>query len=457
MFSWIRSQTNRSGPNARNRSDDKHRRWLRAVKRNDVDTVKFLLNADNLVDAQDKSGNSALIIASRYGYSSIVKLLIEHNAKLDLQNRKGQTALHLAARQGHVELAATLLGRGADFRKEDAKGTTPFGTSRIKVETLHSIRQHYHRAPWPTWADRRPQSAEGARILAELRKKGIVKLSGFIQQHELKQLVADFNQFVKSVQRQAEQGDGLFTSYDSEEHWRPNEEIYVSNNPFKYSAQLAKLCCREFVCDLANCYFGKPAFLQRGVAMRYLPREEMHKLQFGWHHDMEEKRFKMMILLSDVGENGQRMSYVNGTHKILHPYERFLKNTLDFEYCQKHVEQAEITDTIGSAGDVFFFDSNGMHRGNRTLAATRDAVFVEYTSDTSNIWGCDIPNEFLKPNALGISPFQRMAEVKEKKWEMKTKRKTTTWALRLPQVESWIVPQTERELATDESLLKRAG
>ena len=36
--------------------------------------------------------------------------------------------------------------------------------------------------------------------------------------------------------------------------------------------------------------------------MRYLPSAPTQNDMFGWHHDMEEKRFKVMILRKDDEE-----------------------------------------------------------------------------------------------------------------------------------------------------------
>jgi len=58
---------------------------------------------------------------------------------------------------------------------------------------------------------------------------------------------------------------------------------------------------------------------------------------------------------------------------------------------RQHLPKVEIFNTVGHAGDVFLFDSNGAHRGNRRpQAAVRDTLFIEYTTERSDVWGCDI-------------------------------------------------------------------
>ena len=48
---------------------------------------------------------------------------------------------------------------------------------------------------------------------------------------------------------------------------------------------------------------------------------------------------------------------------------------------------------VGPAGTVLVFDSNGIHRGNRTLGATRDTLFSCYCPGSTN-WPVLVPRAF---------------------------------------------------------------
>src|SRR5439155_16491644 len=110
--------------------------------------------------------------------------------------------------------------------------------------------------------------------------------------------------------------------------------------------------------DVAHRYLGKTPWIKRGVAMRYLASSSADHAMFGWHHDLEDMRLKVMVLITDVSERDQTMSYVLGSHKLFHPLVMFLKNHCSLDYCRKHLGELEIYDTIGTAGDVLLFDSN---------------------------------------------------------------------------------------------------
>jgi hypothetical protein len=304
---------------------------------------------------------------------------------------------------------------------------------------LHAIRQRYHRLRTSESSLGWLASEQAQNWVADLDRKGIIKVSGLIAPEALTCLRNDFQKFIQNLENKLARGEGVYKHYDEEEHWWPNDRAYVSNNAFKYSAQLAQLCCNEALLACANLYLGKTPFIQRGIAMRYLPSRSTTNDMFGWHHDMEERRFKMMILLTDVDAGGQHMSYVLGSHKLFHPYEMFFKNECSLKYCRKHLPEINIYDAIGKAGDIFLFDSNGAHRGNRREATgVRDVFIVEYSADRSELWGGDIDQSLFDDMALRApNPFARMMAV-EKKWNLPVTRQAPTWIENLPHVDRWL-------------------
>jgi hypothetical protein len=173
--------------------------------------------------------------------------------------------------------------------------------------------------------------------------------------------------------------------------------------------------------------------------MRYLPTRGIAHQMFDWHHDLEEKRLKILILLTEVGEGDQYMSYVVGSHRLFHPYKMFFKNACSLDYCRQHLPRIEIYRTLGAPGDVFFFDSNGAHRGNRRATArVRDVYFVEYSADRTNVWGADLDLSVLGETPLGPDhAFRRLAGM-EKKWTRPVTRQAPTWLENLPHVEQWL-------------------
>jgi len=382
---------------------------------------------------------SALITAARRGDLDAIKHLLHLGADVNEQSPSGRTPLHEAVAWDRVEVAAYLLAHGANPHLADHKTRAACGCENSTLDTLHAIRQRYHRRRVDECPAAVAVSEQSRRWTADLEQRGIVKAAGLIKPDELAQLRQDFQTFIDHMDGKLARGEGMFKHYDEEEHWWAKEQAYVTNNAFKYSEQLIKLCCNTDLLACASLYLGRTPHIQRGVAMRYLPAKDMPNDMFGWHHDMEDKRLKMLILLTHVDVKDQHMSYVVGSHQLFHPYEMFLNNACSLEYCRKHLNDIEIFDATGQAGDVFLFDSNGAHRGcRRETAAVRDAFFVEYTADRSDIWGGDIEPKVLADLALAEhNPFDWMMAV-EKKWNLPVTRTVPTWPENLPYIDRWL-------------------
>uniref|UniRef100_A0A915IM60 Ankyrin repeat domain-containing protein 50 n=1 Tax=Romanomermis culicivorax TaxID=13658 RepID=A0A915IM60_ROMCU len=125
----------------------------------DSSGVDVLLRCDgSFCDAEDRDGNTALILASRHGHltsaqilltggadfsklnnagwtplrsaawgghTSVVRLLLEHGAQVDSASLDGRTALRAASWGGHLESVLTLIRAGADVNRADSDGRTP--------------------------------------------------------------------------------------------------------------------------------------------------------------------------------------------------------------------------------------------------------------------------------------------------------------------------------------------
>jgi hypothetical protein len=328
-----------------------------------------------------------LIAAARRGDTSALRRLIDAGAIPDAASARGRTALHDAAARGRTEAAAYLLACGASPHVPDRRGRRPFDTDNTPLAVLHGIRQHYHRRRTLDAATERRASSQARNWARELETTGIVKVSGLVEPAVLAHMRSDFARFIEHLEARRAQGTGLYKHYDEEEHFWEKDRAFVSNNAFRYSDALARFCCTPPLVEAAQLYLGRTPHIQRGGAMRYLPSPKTNNDMFGWHHDMEEKRFKIMLLLTGVGGSGQHMSFAAGSHRLMHPYEMFFSNTCSLEYCRDRMGDRPIVDAVGEAGDVFIFDSNGAHRGNRSEAAdVRDVFMVEYTADCSHIW-----------------------------------------------------------------------
>ncbi len=80
----------------------------------DLEAVEGLLAAGVEVDARDKYGQTALMLAARHGHSSVVTALLANGAGKDITAKYGLSALMLAVVNHHVEIAKRLVDAGAD-------------------------------------------------------------------------------------------------------------------------------------------------------------------------------------------------------------------------------------------------------------------------------------------------------------------------------------------------------
>ena len=89
--------------------------WKVAIKHGDVQIVLDLLGQGIDVDARDRYGNTALMLAAHAGQREVVKTLIAHRANLNVTAKFGLSALMLALVAGHGEIAHLLARAGADL------------------------------------------------------------------------------------------------------------------------------------------------------------------------------------------------------------------------------------------------------------------------------------------------------------------------------------------------------
>lgn len=87
-----------------------------AVTRGDVERVRQLLRAGAEVNARDRHGQTALMLAALRGSREMVETLVEGGADLNLTAKYNLSALMLAVTAGHVGVARLLVRAGPDLR-----------------------------------------------------------------------------------------------------------------------------------------------------------------------------------------------------------------------------------------------------------------------------------------------------------------------------------------------------
>jgi hypothetical protein len=96
-----------------------------AADREDVMTIRDLIEIRYPINLQGAFGTTALMRASFRGNIDVVRELLEAGADPDVQDIGGTTALHIAAREGHSEVLKLLLSRSYLNDIPDLEGYTP--------------------------------------------------------------------------------------------------------------------------------------------------------------------------------------------------------------------------------------------------------------------------------------------------------------------------------------------
>lgn len=89
--------------------------WHDAVVRGDVEGLRALLASGGDVDARDRYGQTALMLAAHHGHADVLETLLAHGADPDVTAKYGLSALMLAVVAGHEASARVLARAGADL------------------------------------------------------------------------------------------------------------------------------------------------------------------------------------------------------------------------------------------------------------------------------------------------------------------------------------------------------
>ncbi len=107
--------------------------WENAVTRGDVEAARRLMQEGEDVNARDRHGQTALMLAAHRGHRALLDLLIESGADLNVTAKYHLSALMLAIVAGHAEIARRLAQAGAD---RDIRGT---GAPGFAGKTAHDL------------------------------------------------------------------------------------------------------------------------------------------------------------------------------------------------------------------------------------------------------------------------------------------------------------------------------
>lgn len=109
------------------------REWEEAVRRGDVETVRRLIASGQDVNASDRYGQTALMVAAREGHARVVSLLVESAAELNHTAKYGLSAVMLAVIRGDAACVEALVRAGADLSIRGTGAPGFFGKTALDL------------------------------------------------------------------------------------------------------------------------------------------------------------------------------------------------------------------------------------------------------------------------------------------------------------------------------------
>lgn len=107
---------------------------VESVRSGDIHSINTILNNGADVNEQNRTMNTALMIASKIGDRVVIETLLAHEADPNIQNKAGGTALMIAAKYGHTHVVKELLKHGANPNIQNNSG---YKASRFAAAYKH--------------------------------------------------------------------------------------------------------------------------------------------------------------------------------------------------------------------------------------------------------------------------------------------------------------------------------
>ena len=248
-------------------------------------------------------------------------------------------------------------------------------------------------------ASRRPNIK---RVLDELNRDGVAILEAAAPSELVAAGLNDMNRFIELIpklqgtMRTKRTSTGAVREYAVHEYQRALN-IYRSHDPLMFSPAYARFLLLPDLIEIAKGYLGKNWLYQAMIATRTEPSEPIRDGFATWHHDARGRKLNVILLLTDVPEDGPATIVLKGSHRLVYTRARQVRNFFSDEEQRAIQRQHRVGPERvchARAGSLVFFDSNALHLGRRSRHR-RDAFQVNCMTDREHLWPQEIPRRFL--------------------------------------------------------------
>lgn len=196
------------------------------------------------------------------------------------------------------------------------------------VAMLELVPQLMDRSRVARAASQRPQIQ---RVLHELDRNGVAILEDAAPQALIAAGLRDMERFVdlmpklQGMLRTKRASNGAMLEYAVHEY-QQKLNVYRSHDPLMFSPAYARFLLLPDLIEVAKGYLGEDWQYQAMIATRTEPSAPIRDGFANWHHDARGRKLNVILLLTDVPEDGPATIVLRGSHRLLYSRARQARN-----------------------------------------------------------------------------------------------------------------------------------
>ncbi len=240
-----------------------------------------------------------------------------------------------------------------------------------------------HDAPNPLRQSHENLDERQIGLIQELKENGIAKIPNYFNRDKILEIMSRARKsFDDPSKATTQMRDGVVYNR-------------FVNKPLTDFPEFIDMITDPYLNSIIKGYFGRKIVLAE-TSLEQLPPTDKSSGSYLWHFDIRGKQIKMMIMLSDVDDNGQHFSFVPKTH-VRRSYLSQAQHRFSDQDLKKDKLWSSVINCTGTIGTVLLFDTNGIHRGTRKPTVTRENLTSNFNTGYRHLYPLHIPKSVI-PN-----------------------------------------------------------